>query len=563
MSTEQQTPVTKGFSSFQDFLVWEYTSNDTIDLKRIYCDLAGGLKPGLLLSQILYWHLPSKKGGRKLTINKLGRLWLAKADQDWYPEIRLNKQEALASRRILEELGLITCMIWKFAGKNCVHIAVNEQEFLNQLTAMINISEEIRDAGPINKARRVGPKKPGSKPGAGYRRKKVGGETAGETSAEPSGEMDQEMSDEGNQETPDETRSSIQEIRNDNSRIIKTIIQELSERQSSDYRNDNSGIIETIISYTESTPETPAEIPAETPAEKNIIIVTDSEVTSELADDDDDLPEFGNETALIAEGSSTVVTDNGVTPLTGSVEAQPTGGQTVNATDTEKVPPAAAAPVETVDNWAVLALPAVDLDVLLVREARDPVSNATLRRAMSCSDVSRIDHMNDQLSIPLGTTSSNRLVTRDLYTRLTDEEIEAAIVAARVDAKKGVQQFAALGYHALDAMVGFPPSIEVLTKTRKRSASGPSAGAPVTALGAAYEVKGAGARAGTPTPAPEPGHEAPRPEYQPGAVWQHQGTKAEVTVAKHEGLDVHVLGSTGIQVIRILDLTRHYRPLPS
>lgn len=550
MSTEQFA----GFKTFNDFLAWEYATNDTIDLKRIYCDVATGLNPGLLLSQIVYWRLPSKKGApTKLTIKREGRLWLAKADAEWYAEVRLTKTEAMTARKILEALGLITCKTWKFGRNTCVHISLNEKVFLERLAAMVATPEEERDAGPVTRLKRPGPKKPGSKPTSGNRRKGdevEAAEDVAEDAKPPAG-------DEGGPQN--ESGEQLGNYRIDNPGISESIIPGLSEGQFTNYDNNNSRIISAALPLSES----PAQIPPKIPTEKNIIIVTDSEVTSELADDDDDLPEFGNETALIAEGSSTVVTDNGVTPLTGSVEAQPTGGQTVNATDTEKVPPAAAAPVETVDNWAVLALPAVDLDVLLVREARDPVSNATLRRAMSCSDVSRIDHMNDQLSIPLGTTSSNRLVTRDLYTRLTDEEIEAAIVAARVDAKKGVQQFAALGYHALDAMVGFPPSIEVLTKTRKRSASGPSAGAPGTALGAAYEVKGAGARAGTPTPAPEPGHEAPRPEYQPGAVWQHQGTKAEVTVAKHEGLDVHVLGSTGIQVIRILDLTRHYRPLPS
>jgi len=46
------------------FLEWEGKARDAIDCKRHYIDLAGGdVVAGLLLSQIMYWHLPPKKGG--------------------------------------------------------------------------------------------------------------------------------------------------------------------------------------------------------------------------------------------------------------------------------------------------------------------------------------------------------------------------------------------------------------------------------------------------------------------------------------------------------------------
>jgi len=45
---------------FNEFLSWELTTRDTIDFKKIYVDIAGDLIAGLLLSQIIYWHLPSK-----------------------------------------------------------------------------------------------------------------------------------------------------------------------------------------------------------------------------------------------------------------------------------------------------------------------------------------------------------------------------------------------------------------------------------------------------------------------------------------------------------------------
>lgn len=543
-STGQETIL--GFKTFAEFLNWEYASSDTIDLKRIYCDVAGGLNQGLLLSQIVYWRLPSKRGApTKLTINREGRLWLAKADRDWYGEIRLTKEEAAAARKILEARGLIICRTWKFGGNTCTHISLNEDEFLVQLATMLAIPEAERDAGPINRAKRVGPKKPGSKPTSGNRRK-------------PTSELEDERH-------LGERKAG--NMGNANPGISEIVIPELAKVQFPNYGDPHSGISVSPPPLTESPPETPAE----NPSEKKIIIVTNSNEAN-FATDDDDLP-FENEKAaatgdgpwlaITDESNSSAVTGNGVPAVTGSVQFQHPGGTSDQATSTEKVPRTAAAPVETVDNWAILALPAVTLDVLWAREARSAPTNTVLRRAMSCSDVSRLNHMHDQLTIALGTTSSGHLVTRDLYLRLTDEEIEAAITAAQVDAKRGIQPFGSLAYHALDAMVGYPPSIEVLTKTRKR-ASGPSAGAPGTALGAAYEVKGAGARTtGTPTPPLASQVEAPPPEFKQGAVWRHVASGDEVSVVKRDGPDVHMQGANGIRVLRLLEVTLSYRPVTS
>ena len=46
----------------QEFIAWEQVSRDTIDVKRCYVDIAGDLVAGILLSQIVYWHLPDKDG---------------------------------------------------------------------------------------------------------------------------------------------------------------------------------------------------------------------------------------------------------------------------------------------------------------------------------------------------------------------------------------------------------------------------------------------------------------------------------------------------------------------
>ena len=45
----------------QEFIAWEQVSRDTIDVKRCYVDIAGDLVAGILLSQIVYWHLPGER----------------------------------------------------------------------------------------------------------------------------------------------------------------------------------------------------------------------------------------------------------------------------------------------------------------------------------------------------------------------------------------------------------------------------------------------------------------------------------------------------------------------
>ena len=50
--------------NFKEFLDWEKTSKDTIDFKKVYVDMADDLIAGLVLSELIYWYLPSKDNGK-------------------------------------------------------------------------------------------------------------------------------------------------------------------------------------------------------------------------------------------------------------------------------------------------------------------------------------------------------------------------------------------------------------------------------------------------------------------------------------------------------------------
>jgi len=117
-------------STIEAFYKWEEASRDTVDFKKIYVDIAGDLIAGLLLSQIIYWHLPSNEGKSKLRIEKEGKTWLAKNRTDWWDEVRITPKQFDRAAGLLKEKGIIETKLFKFNGAPAVHIYLNEKKFL-------------------------------------------------------------------------------------------------------------------------------------------------------------------------------------------------------------------------------------------------------------------------------------------------------------------------------------------------------------------------------------------------------------------------------------------------
>lgn len=117
-------------NKFSEFLAWETTSRDTIDFKRAYVDITGDLVAGLMLSQIIYWHLPDKNGESKLRVKKDDRSWLAKKRADWWEECRISARQADRALKILEEKEFVTVKVYKFDGTPTTHISLNTVIFL-------------------------------------------------------------------------------------------------------------------------------------------------------------------------------------------------------------------------------------------------------------------------------------------------------------------------------------------------------------------------------------------------------------------------------------------------
>lgn len=113
------------------FIYWEMASHDTIDFKKVYVDMADDLIAGLLLSQIVYWHLPSKETGQpKMKVEKEGELWIAKGREDWHEEIRITCRQYDRAIKILENKDLVIVKTFKFDGNPMKHVRLNWNHFL-------------------------------------------------------------------------------------------------------------------------------------------------------------------------------------------------------------------------------------------------------------------------------------------------------------------------------------------------------------------------------------------------------------------------------------------------
>ena len=104
-------------------LQFEQSAKDVIAVRRAYLDIVDNDFPtALLLSQIRYWHLPSKEGDPKMRVKHDDKLWIVKKREDWWDEIRITAKQFDRSLAKLVKLGLVEKMVKKFSGTPTLHI---------------------------------------------------------------------------------------------------------------------------------------------------------------------------------------------------------------------------------------------------------------------------------------------------------------------------------------------------------------------------------------------------------------------------------------------------------
>jgi hypothetical protein len=134
------------FTDWKTFITWERSTEDTIDVKKVYIDMADDLLGGILLSQIVYWYLPSKNGKSKLRVKREGHFWIAKKVKDWYDEIRFSEQNYKTAIKKLEKSDLIIKKRFKFDGAPTTHIRLNIPVFLAKLNSLLESQNTSLDS---------------------------------------------------------------------------------------------------------------------------------------------------------------------------------------------------------------------------------------------------------------------------------------------------------------------------------------------------------------------------------------------------------------------------------
>lgn len=95
--------------------------------------VAGDLVVGALLSQIVYWHLPSADGSSKLKVKRAGHLWVAKTREAWVAETCLTMKQYKRAIRVLRAKGLVEVRTMLFAGIAMTHLRLNVEALQSAL----------------------------------------------------------------------------------------------------------------------------------------------------------------------------------------------------------------------------------------------------------------------------------------------------------------------------------------------------------------------------------------------------------------------------------------------
>lgn len=129
----------------QGFLAWEAASRDTIDVKRCYIDVAGDLVAGVLLSQIVFWHLRGRDGQQRLNVQRDGHWWLAKPRTAWWDECRISPKQFDRACGVLDQNGkhVIVSAVYRFHGETMKHVRVDWDVFVPVLASVVEAKSGI------------------------------------------------------------------------------------------------------------------------------------------------------------------------------------------------------------------------------------------------------------------------------------------------------------------------------------------------------------------------------------------------------------------------------------
>lgn len=87
--------------------------------------LDGDILSALLLSQLVYWCLPTDHGKPKLRVFRDGVWWVAKSHRDWDTELGLSRMQTRRCLDVLRQKGLIQIAAFCFNGAPTAHVRLS------------------------------------------------------------------------------------------------------------------------------------------------------------------------------------------------------------------------------------------------------------------------------------------------------------------------------------------------------------------------------------------------------------------------------------------------------
>ena len=118
------------------YLAAKLAESNKVALYLDYVDINDGyIHDAVLFSQIMYWHLPSKKATSKLRVNHEGHYWIAKHHEDWFAECRIKAPMSRKALKRIEKRNLIHYTVAGFGGKKTPLIRINWEGFEKAITA--------------------------------------------------------------------------------------------------------------------------------------------------------------------------------------------------------------------------------------------------------------------------------------------------------------------------------------------------------------------------------------------------------------------------------------------
>jgi uncharacterized phage protein (TIGR02220 family) len=123
--------------SLDTLIKLEHFSRNVFRVNKTYVDIVGDLTAGLLLGQIVYWHLPNENGKSKLKVVKKDGLWLAKGREEWWNEIRITPKQYDRAIKILKDQDIVNVKLYRFSGVPKIHIQLNHSVLANRVNSIL------------------------------------------------------------------------------------------------------------------------------------------------------------------------------------------------------------------------------------------------------------------------------------------------------------------------------------------------------------------------------------------------------------------------------------------